>query len=74
MKEFRINHLNRSEVELWCHTNIGPGGFRLREFPGCQGFEDYWDGDEWGLLYKSSGPVIEIKDDAKVVLFTLRWS
>ena len=73
MREFRINYWDRTDVEMWCHDNIGHGGLRLRRALGCEGFEDQWDGDEWQLLYSFSGPRIIVKDDVKATLFALRW-
>jgi hypothetical protein len=74
MREFRINRLNITEIQLWCYNNIGHGGLKLQRAIGCQGFEDQWDGDEWQLLYNFFGPSIIVKDDVKATLFALRWS
>lgn len=74
MKEFRIGNMPRAEVELWCYHNIGVGGNRLQKAFGCEEFEDQWDGDEWQLHNGFFGTSILIKDDAKAVLFALRWS
>jgi hypothetical protein len=62
------------DIELWCWENIGHGGAALRTPPGCEGFEDWWDGDLWkidrcGML----GAIFCFKEEKDYMLFMLRW-
>lgn len=75
MKVFPVrNFSTEREIMFWCWHNIGHGGAALKGAVGCQGFEDWWDGDKWKIYTGIFGRTeICIKEDIDATLYALRW-